>query len=204
MNITINADNSLRLCPIRTTEKDIDDMKNRVASYVRVGIDPRHIINGYLSKEDIDSQHKVLQLLVSLALYEQVISMSDLNNDVSLFVNPLTLDINKYNPEQDLVVNVIKSSGEKLDFSFKTDEFVRFAIDSMGLSDSDLVPEDLPANSILFHSVSVVARNNSQMFGEQISDGKVSVLLSECRPMLISNSSTVCSFHTESTPRLPH
>ncbi|WP_274023941.1 hypothetical protein, partial [Vibrio parahaemolyticus] len=77
MNITINADNSLRLCPIRTTEKDIDDMKNRVASYVRVGIDPRHIINGYLSKEDIDSQHKALQLLVSLALYEQVISMSD-------------------------------------------------------------------------------------------------------------------------------
>ncbi|EJG0331928.1 hypothetical protein DBT89_RS25375 [Vibrio parahaemolyticus] len=130
--------------------------------------------------------------------------MSDLNNDVSLFVNPLTLDINKYNPDQDLVVNVIKSSGEKLDFSFKTDEFVRFAIDSMGLSDSDLVPEDLPANSILFHSVSVVARNNSQMFGEQISDGKVSVLLSECRPMLISNSSTVCSLHTASTPRLPH
>ncbi|WP_219583310.1 hypothetical protein, partial [Vibrio parahaemolyticus] len=81
---------------------------------------------------------------------------------------------------------------------------VRFAIDSMGLSDSDLVPEDLPANSILFHSVSVVARNNSQMFGEQISDGKVSVLLSECRPMLISNSSTVCSLHTASTPRLPH
>lgn len=187
MEVTINNDSKLVLCPNLTSDKDIDNMIDRITSCRKVGIEPRDMILSHMGNDDIDSQHKVLQLLVSLALEEGVISPSDMYSDISLFVNPQSLALAKYLPGAPFIVSIHKETGDKVEFEFKTSDFINFLLQSIAMVHNDDVPSDLPNNAILFHTCSILARHNDKELNQCISNGSLHVILQDSKPSIVSS-----------------
>ncbi|MFS1428577.1 hypothetical protein LMH73_015855 [Vibrio splendidus] len=187
MQVTINNDSKLTLCPNLTSEEDIDNMIGRITSYRKVGIDPRNIIAGYISKDDIDSQHKVLQLLVCLALEEKVITRANMYSDVSIFVNPQNLELLHFEPTKELTIKVHKQYGDKVEFTFKTSDFIDFIIQSISVADNEFIIEDLPNNALLFHACGTIARNKPKEINHSITTGELNILISENQPLILDS-----------------
>ncbi|MBA5762541.1 hypothetical protein H2O73_09315 [Vibrio sp. 404] len=187
MDIYFNLDGHLTLCPT-TTAEDMAIMAQRIRIYHEVGIEPVSIIEGYLAKDTEEDKDKAHQLLLALAIEQELIKMEDLNKSVAIFYNPHSHDLLRYNPSQAVTVWLHHAAHDKsTNYNFPCQEFIAFVVQAINMTEHDIVPDELPDNAALFHSLGILAKQESHMFNQCISQGTLNIVLADMSPALIES-----------------
>jgi len=188
MDIHLNLAGHLVLCPATTTFDDMDAMAQRVRAYQQAGIEPLAIIEGYFAKDTDEAKDKAHQLLLALAIDQQLIKIEDLHGSVSLFYNPHSHDLLRYDPNQTVTVWLHHAAHKKsTSYHFPCQEFIAFVLQAINMTEHDFIPEDLPENAALFHSLGILAKQESQMFNQCINQGTLNIVLADMSPALIGS-----------------
>ncbi|MGF1910611.1 hypothetical protein L4C38_14300 [Vibrio kasasachensis] len=200
MDIYLNVEGHLVLCPLSTTVEDLKIMVQRIRTYQKVGIEPIAIIEGYLAKNTDDSKDKAYQLLLALAIEQQLITFEDLNNSVWLFYNPNSDKLLRYDPSKTVTVWLHHAVSDKsTSYSFPCQEFIAFVLQAIDMTEHDFIPEDLPENAALFHSLGILAKHESLAFNQSISQGTINIILADMSPALIESDTVFIPVESNTT-----
>lgn len=200
MDIYLNNEGHLVLCPLSTTVEDMKTMAQRVRTYQEVGIEPIAIIEGYLTKNTDEAQDKAHQLLLALAIEQQLITFEDLNDSVWLFYNPNSGKLLRYDPSKTVTVWLHHAvSNKSTSYSFPCQEFIAFVLHAINMTDHDFIPEDLPENAALFHSLGILAKHEGLALNQSISQGTINIILAEMSPALIESDTVFIPVESNTT-----
>ncbi|MDD1780545.1 hypothetical protein LRP49_04955 [Enterovibrio sp. ZSDZ35] len=185
MDVIINNEAALTLSSDNSPNEEMASIVESVQKLRHCGLDPRDVITECLEKDEPNAKNQAFSLITALAFEQNVIVPADLSDSVSLFWNPATQDILKFNPAAELSISLHRSLGSPIFAEYTTSEFVTFVLQAIEMTNHEFVPEDLPDSAVLFHAMGLLAKLEGEALNTQIQKGTVNIVMSEMVPVLI-------------------
>ncbi|PKF49126.1 hypothetical protein [Enterovibrio nigricans] len=185
MDVIINNETALTLSSENTPEEEAASIVESVQKLRRCSLDPISVITECLESDKPNAKHQALSLITALAFEQRILTHADLSESVSLFWNPVTQDIIKFNPNEEIVISLHRSMGNPISANYTANEFITFALQAMEMTSHNFVAEDLPDSAVLFHAIGILAKTNGCALNTQIMKNSINIVMSEMFPVLI-------------------
>ncbi|KXF80701.1 hypothetical protein [Enterovibrio coralii] len=175
----------MALSSVSSPTEELISIVDSVKKLRQCGLEPKDVVIEYLEKEEPNARSQAFSLITALALEQQVITKDDFGKSVSLFWNPSSQDILKYEPSKEISISLHRAIGSQITANYTTNEFITYLLQALEMTSQDFVAEDLPDSALLFHAVGILAQSQSNVLNAHILKGAINIVMSEMEPVLI-------------------